>query len=147
MENNDTNTDYHKFVGVGDQKWEIAEIAIEIIFVCLRFVLTIFYIGSFQFPPENHPHLKCQFPPKISILPKSLLYKRSKKWLTPIHQPGGGVNYAVCQKRFYCFLRNFVGYYPITCNIRKMFDWFFPNRDTLVSLLLVVFSVNFVIVF
>ena len=26
MENNDTNTDYHTFVSLGDQKWEIVEI-------------------------------------------------------------------------------------------------------------------------
>ena len=33
MENNNTNTDYHKFGRVGDQKWEIVEITIEIIFL------------------------------------------------------------------------------------------------------------------
>ena len=33
MENNDTNTDYPKFVRVGDQKWEIVEITIGIIFL------------------------------------------------------------------------------------------------------------------
>ena len=32
MDNNDTNTDYHKFVRVGDQKSEIVEITIKIIF-------------------------------------------------------------------------------------------------------------------
>ena len=26
MENNDANTDYHKFVRLGDRKWEIVEI-------------------------------------------------------------------------------------------------------------------------
>ena len=86
MENNNTNTDYHKFVRLGDQKWEIAEITIGIIFFffCLRYVFTIFYTGSFQVPPKkNHPHLKCQFPPKIPIWPKSLLYERSEKWLSP----------------------------------------------------------------
>ena len=31
MENNDTSTDYHKFVRVGDQKQEIVEITIGII--------------------------------------------------------------------------------------------------------------------
>ena len=65
MENNDTNTDYHKFVRVGDQKWEIVEITIGIIFFfffCLRYVFTIFYTGSFQVPPKkNHP------PPKVPI--------------------------------------------------------------------------------
>ena len=35
---------------------------------CLRFVVSSFYTGSFQVPPEkNHPQLKCQFPPKIPI--------------------------------------------------------------------------------
>ena len=85
MENNNTNTDYHKFVRVGDQKWEIVEITIRIIFFffCLRYVFTIFYTGSFQVPPKkNYPHLKCQFPPKIPICPKSLLHKRSEKWLS-----------------------------------------------------------------
>ena len=32
MENKDTNTDYQKVVRVGDQKWKIVEITIEIIF-------------------------------------------------------------------------------------------------------------------
>ena len=55
---------------------------------CLRFIITIFYTGSFQVPPvKNHPHLKYQFPPKISVLPKSLLYKPSEKQLNrPISQ-------------------------------------------------------------
>ena len=48
MENNSTNTDYHKFVRVGDQKSEIVEITIRIIFFCLRFVFTIFCKGNFQ---------------------------------------------------------------------------------------------------
>ena len=51
-----------------------------------RFVFTIFYTWSFQVSPEqNHPYLKCQFPPKISIWPKSLLYKHYEKWLSPPH--------------------------------------------------------------
>ena len=85
MENNDTNTDYHKFVRLGDQKWEIVEITIGI----------IFYTGSFQVPPKKKsPHLKCQFPPKIPIWPKSLLYERSEKWLSPPSaREVGGANY------------------------------------------------------
>ena len=53
MENNDTNTDYHKFVRVGDQKWEIVEITIGIFFFFfyLRYIFTVFYTGSFQVPP------------------------------------------------------------------------------------------------
>ena len=47
MENNNTNTDYHKVVRVGDQKWEIVEITI---------VFTTFYTGSFQAPPKKNPH-------------------------------------------------------------------------------------------
>ena len=44
------------------------ELQITIFFVVETFVFTIFYTGSFQVPPEkNHPHLKYQFPPKISI--------------------------------------------------------------------------------
>ena len=69
----------------GDQKWEIVEITIGFFFFFyLRFVFTIFNTGSFQVPPKkNHPHLQCQFPPKIPIWPKSLLYERSEKWLIP----------------------------------------------------------------
>ena len=88
MENNYTNADYHKFVRVGDQKREIVEITIGIIFFWLRFVFTIFYTESFQVLPEkNYPHLECQFPPKISIWRKSLLYKCSEKWLSPPPPP------------------------------------------------------------
>ena len=51
-------------------------------FLCLRFVCTIFYTGSFQVSPEkNHSHLKYQFPPKIPIWLRSLVCKCSEKWL------------------------------------------------------------------
>ena len=71
-----------------DQKWEIVEITIRIFFFCLRYVFTIFYIGSFQVPPKkNHPHLNCQFPLKIPTLTKSLLYERFEKWLSPLPHP------------------------------------------------------------
>ena len=57
---NSTNTDYHRFIRVGEQKWETVEITNGIIFFYLRFAFTIFYTGSFQVPPEkNHPHQKC----------------------------------------------------------------------------------------
>ena len=70
----------------GDQKWEIAEITIGILFVCL-FLLEI-CTGSFQVPPKkNHPHLQCQFPPKIPIWSKSLLYECCEKWLSPPASP------------------------------------------------------------
>ena len=64
-------------------------------YFCLRFVVSSFYTGSFQVPPEkNHPQLKCQFPPKIPIWIKSLLYKPSEKWLNPpsiiTHEGKGG---------------------------------------------------------
>ena len=36
MKNKDTNTDYQKFVKVGDQKWEVVEITIRIIFFVSR---------------------------------------------------------------------------------------------------------------
>ena len=64
MEIKDTNTDYPKVVGVGDQKWEIVEniIGIFFFFFCLRFVFTIFYTGSFQVPPEKRSP-----PPKVPI--------------------------------------------------------------------------------
>ena len=62
MENKDTNTDYRKFVRVSDQKWEIVEIPIGIIFFCLWFVFAIFYTGSFQvLSKKNHP------PPQVPI--------------------------------------------------------------------------------
>ena len=51
-------------------------------FFCLRILFTIFYIKSFQVPPEeNHRHLKHQFPAKITIWHKSLLY--TCKWHNP----------------------------------------------------------------
>ena len=100
MENNDTNTDYHKFVRVGDQKWEIVEITIGIFFFffCLRFVFTIFYTGSFQVPTKkNHPHLKCQFQPKIPIWPKSNMniVKNGSALPPPPPSPRGNANYVL----------------------------------------------------
>ena len=67
MENNSTNTDYHKFVRVGDQKSELVEVTIRIIFFFLRFVFTIFYKGSFQVPPK-----KKSPPPKVPIPTQNL---------------------------------------------------------------------------
>ena len=43
MENKDKNTDYHKFVRVGDQKWEIVEITIGISFFASD-LYSLFYI-------------------------------------------------------------------------------------------------------
>ena len=54
MENNDTNTDYHKFVRLGDQIWEIVEITIGIIFFFAQDIYALFFIqGVFK------SHLKC----------------------------------------------------------------------------------------
>ena len=74
-----------KVIWVGDQKWEIVEIAIGIIFLFEIRIHNFFYTGSFEVPLEkNHPRRNCQFPPKIPIWPKSLLYKPSEKWLNPL---------------------------------------------------------------
>ena len=72
-------------------------------FFALRLVFTIFYTESFQVLPEkNHPRLKCQFLPKISIWRKSLLCKHSEKWLSPPPRPpspitqGKGEGWELC---------------------------------------------------
>ena len=82
VKNKDNYTHYQKVVG---PKYRYCRNYNQYHFFCLRFVFTIFYTGS-------HLHLKCQFPPKISIWPKSLLCKHSGKWFSPppSHQPGGG---------------------------------------------------------
>ena len=99
MENKDTETDYHEAVRVGDQRWKLVEITIK--FFLFEIYIHYFYIytGNFQVPPEkNNLHSNCQFPPKIPIWPKSLLYKPSEKWLnTPIPSPTGHENYGICQ--------------------------------------------------
>ena len=98
MENKDTNTDYQKFIRVGDQTWEILGG-----FFCFCFAwdlyLLFFIQGVFMFHLKKSPHLKCQLPPKIQIWPISIQYKRSEKWLSPPspppqthtlpHHPGG----------------------------------------------------------
>ena len=50
MENKDTNTDYEKFVRVGDQKWEIVEITIRIIFFCYEICIHYFLYQEFSSP-------------------------------------------------------------------------------------------------
>ena len=69
----------------GDRKWEIKEITIGIFFVFGWDLYSLFFIqGVFKSHlKKHHPHLQCQFPPKIPIWPKSLLYERSEKWLIP----------------------------------------------------------------
>ena len=57
-----TNTDYQKFVRVGDQTWEILEISIGIIFLFFLLEICIIYFlnESFQVSPEkkNYSQLK-----------------------------------------------------------------------------------------
>ena len=54
MENNDTNTDYHKFVRVGEQKWEIVEITIGIIFFLFAWDLySLFFIQGVFFAEKK----------------------------------------------------------------------------------------------
>ena len=80
----DPNADNQRVVMVGDQKWEIKGIAVRVIFFVWDSYSLFFYTGSFQVSPEkSHFHLKCQFPLKIPIWHKSLLYKPSEKWLNP----------------------------------------------------------------
>ena len=50
MENNNTNTDYHKFVKVGDLKWEIVEITIRIFFFLLEICIHYFLYREFPSP-------------------------------------------------------------------------------------------------
>ena len=56
MENKDTNTDYQKVVGVGDQIWEILEITIEIFFFFFLIFYSVFFIqGVLKFHlKKNH---------------------------------------------------------------------------------------------
>ena len=52
MENNDTNIDYQKFVRVEDQKWEILEITIGIIFFTWD-LYSLFFIQGVPIPTQN----------------------------------------------------------------------------------------------
>ena len=62
-------------------------------FFCSRFVFSFFIQEVLKsHTKEITPsHLKCQFPPKIPILPNSTLYKLSEKWLNPPSPRGRGV--------------------------------------------------------
>ena len=63
MENKDTNADYQKFVRVGDQKWEIAEITIRIIFFLLEIRIHYFLYKEFSSPTrKKSPLPKKQIP-------------------------------------------------------------------------------------
>ena len=61
MENKDTNTDYQKFVRVGDEKWEIVEITTGTIF------LLEVYIYYFLCREFSSPTWKKSPPPKVPI--------------------------------------------------------------------------------
>ena len=86
MENKDTNTDYQKFIRVGDQTWEILGVFFSFCFAWDLYLL-FFIQGVFMFHLKKSPHLKCQLPPKIQIWPISIQYKRSEKWLSPPPPP------------------------------------------------------------
>ena len=81
MENKDTNTYYQKVIRVGEEKWEIVEITIGIIFL---FEISIHY---FLYREFSSPTWKKSPPPKVPIptqnpnLTKSLPYKPFEKWL------------------------------------------------------------------
>ena len=62
MENKDTNTDYQKFLRVGDQKWEIVEIIIAIIYCLLEIC-----IHYFSYRELLSLTWKKSSPPKVSI--------------------------------------------------------------------------------
>ena len=65
MENKDKNTDYHKLVRVGDQKWEIVEIAI--FTGILFFFLLEIRIHYFLYRELSIPTRKKSPPPKVPI--------------------------------------------------------------------------------
>ena len=50
MEKKDTNTDYQKVVRVGDQKWEIIETAIRIIFIFVLNLHSLLLYREFSHP-------------------------------------------------------------------------------------------------
>ena len=55
MENKDTNTEYQKFVRVGDQNWEIIEITIGINFFVWDSYSLFFIQGAFKSHPGIYP--------------------------------------------------------------------------------------------
>ena len=69
----------------------------------------LFHTGNLQVPLEkNQSLLKYQFPPKILIWPKSVLYKHFEKWLSPSlshpltrHHPVSGRG---CKLWYYTYL-------------------------------------------
>ena len=63
MENKTAKTDYEEVVRAGDQKWDMVEITIRIIFFCLRFIFIIFYICR-EF---SSPTWTKSSPPKVPI--------------------------------------------------------------------------------
>ena len=65
-------------------KWENVEITIGIIFFVWDLYSLFFLQESLKSQLKKiNPHLKCQFPHKIVIWPKSLLSKPFEKWLNP----------------------------------------------------------------
>ena len=65
MENNNTNTDYHQFVRVGKQKWEIVEITIWVIF--FAWDLYSIFIHYFLYMKFSSATWKKSPPPKVPI--------------------------------------------------------------------------------
>ena len=135
-----------KVVRIGDQKWEMVEITIGIIFFVLdSYSLFFIYVRNFQVPPEkNYPHPKYQLPPKIAISTKYLLYKPSENGSIPplpfitqeggceIWNPSGYVTgFPGLKPRFYFLLYDFFGLDWMTFYdhfmIFQHFQW--PNHN------------------
>ena len=87
MENKDTNTGYRKVVSLRNQKWEIIEITIVIIFFC-EMRVHYFLCGELSSPTWKKP-----LPPKAPIptqIPNLAQFPPIyEKWLSPPDHLGG----------------------------------------------------------
>ena len=108
MENKDTKTHYQEVCcGRGPKVRNGRNYNWNRFFVYDSYSLTSIYTGNFQVPPEkNHPNPNFQFPPKIPIWPKFLLYEPSENGSAPSTlppppplSPRGDANYDILMDR------------------------------------------------
>ena len=104
MENKDTNTEYQKFVRVGDKKWELIEITIKIFFFCLRFLFTIFH--TWKESPQPKVPIPTQNPDLTYVSPVKEFWKMAQPPPAPTSPGEWMVGMHLSKQSYQCLFLN-----------------------------------------
>ena len=128
MENKDTNTDYQKLVSLGDQKWEIIKLQLELLLLFLLEICILYFFIQAVFKS----HLKKITPtqsansspkPWFDLSPSYInVLKNGSTPPPPPHHPGGG-GCKLCHIRQLCIGKDWLISIKYWLNITKVENW------------------------